>query len=49
VIGREVNKWVQKKQDNYDAQLCYSFAKEDYLYKRNLDEISTYSLFKFLV
>lgn len=34
-ITREVNKWVQNK--------------EDYLNKRNLDKISTYSLLKFFV
>jgi hypothetical protein len=28
-IGREVNKWVQKKQDNYDAELSHWCAKED--------------------
>jgi IS30 family transposase len=48
-IGREVNKWVQKKQDNYDAELAHWCAKEDYLNKRNLDKISTYPLLKFFV
>ena len=48
-IGREVNKWVQKKQDNYDAELSHWCAKEDYLNKRNLDKISTYPLLKFFV
>jgi IS30 family transposase len=48
-IGREVNKWVQKKEDNYDAELSHWCAKEDYLNKRNLDKISTYSLLKFFV
>jgi IS30 family transposase len=48
-IGREVNKWVQKKEDNYDAELSHWCAKEDYLNKRNLDKISTYPLLKFFV
>jgi IS30 family transposase len=48
-IGREVNKWVQKKQDNYDAELSHWCAKEDYLNKRNLDKISTYPLLKFFI
>jgi IS30 family transposase len=48
-LGREVNKWVQKKQDNYDAELSHWCVKEDYLNKRNLDKISTYSLLKFFV
>lgn len=48
-IGREVNKWVQTKKDNYDAELAHWCAKEDYLNKRNLDKISTYSLLKFFV
>jgi len=48
-IGREVNKWVQKKEHKYDAELAHWCAKEDYLNKRNLDKISTYSLLKFFV
>ncbi len=48
-IGREVNKWIQTKKDNYDAELAHWCAKEDYLNKRNLDKISTYSLLKFFV
>ena len=48
-IGREINKWIQTKQDNYDAELAHWCAKEDYLNKRNLDKISTYSLLKFFV
>ena len=48
-IGREVNKWVQKKEDNYDAELAHWCTKQDYLNKRNLDKISTYSLLKFFV
>ena len=48
-IGREVNKWIQKKEDKYDAELAHWCVKEDYLNKRNLDKISTYSLLKFFV
>lgn len=48
-IGREVNKWIQSKKDNYDAELAHWCAKEDYLNKRNLDKISSYPLLKFFV
>lgn len=48
-IGREVNKWIQSKKDNYDAELAHWCAKEDYLNKRNLDKISFYPLLKFFV
>lgn len=48
-ITREVNKWVQNKEHKYDADLAHWCAKEDYLNKRNLDKISTYSLLKFFV
>ena len=48
-ITREVNKWVLNKKDKYDAELAHWVAKEDYLNKRNLDKISTYSLLKFFV
>ncbi len=48
-ISREVNKWVEKKTDKYDADLAHWRVKQDYLNKRNLDKISTYSLLKFFV
>jgi len=48
-ISREVNKWVLNKHDKYDAHLAHWCAKDDYLNKRNLDKISTYSLLKFFV
>jgi len=48
-IGREINKWIQKEEDKYDAELAHWCAKEDYLNKRNLDKISTYSLLKYFV
>ena len=48
-ISREVNKWVQNKYDKYEAHLAHWYAKDDYLNKRNLDKISTYSLLRFFV
>lgn len=48
-ICREVNKWVQKKEDKYDAELAHWCIKEDYLNKRNFYKISTYTLLKFFV
>lgn len=48
-IGREVNKWIQKEEHKYDAELAHWCVKEDYLNKRNLDKISTYSLLKFFI
>lgn len=48
-ITREVNKWVQNEKDTYDADLAHWNAKDDYLNKRNLDKISTYSLLRFFV
>lgn len=44
-----MNKWVQKKEDNYDAELAHWCTKQDYLNKRNLDKINTYSLLKFFI
>lgn len=41
-ITREVNKWVTKPIEKYDADLAHYNAKDDYLNKRNLDKISTY-------
>ncbi|MCB4800348.1 helix-turn-helix domain-containing protein, partial [Neotamlana laminarinivorans] len=48
-ISREINKWVVKKGDKYDAHLAQWNAKDDYLNKRNLDKISTYNALKFYV
>ena len=48
-ISREVNQWTQNDKGNYDAHLSHWCAKDDYLNKRNLDKISTYSLLKFFV
>jgi len=48
-ITREVNKWVTKPIEKYDAFLANFIAKDDYLNKRNLDKISTHSLLKFFV
>jgi IS30 family transposase len=48
-ITREVNKWVANPNDKYDASLADWLAKDDYLNKRNLDKIGTYSLLRFYV
>ncbi len=48
-ISREVNKWVSNKTDKYDAELAHWNAKDNYLNKRNLDKISSYSLLKIYV
>lgn len=48
-ITREVNKWVQNKEDRYDADLAHWNAKDDCLNKRNLDKISSNSLLRFFV
>jgi len=39
-ITREVNKWVSKLTEKSDADLVHYNAKDDYLNKRNLKEIS---------
>ncbi len=48
-ITREVNNWVRKPSDKYDAQIAHWFAKEFYLNKRNLDKINTHKRLKFFV
>ena len=48
-IGREVNKFVTEPGEKYDADLAHWCAKSDYLNKRNLDKISTYSLLRYFV
>jgi IS30 family transposase len=48
-VTREVNKWVSNPDDKYDASLADWLAKDDYLNKRNLDKIATYSLLRFYV
>ena len=48
-ITREVNKWVQVKEDIYDGDLAHWCAKEAYLNKKNLDEISTHPLLQSFV
>lgn len=48
-VTREVNKWVSNPMDKYDASLADWLAKDDYLNKRNLDKIGTYSLLRFYV
>ncbi|MDT0644958.1 IS30 family transposase [Zunongwangia sp. F363] len=41
-ITREVNKWVTKPTEKYNADLAQWNAKDDYLNKRNKDKMSTY-------
>jgi len=48
-ITREINKLATNPNDKYDADLSHWCAKDDYLNKRNLDKISSYSLLKFFV
>ncbi len=48
-ISRELNKWLDNPDDKYCAELAHWNAKDDYLNKRNLDKISTYSLLKFYI
>lgn len=48
-ISREVNKWIRKPSDKYDAQMAHWCAKDDYLNKRNLDKINTHKRLKFFV
>ena len=48
-ITREVNKWISSPNDKYDASLADWLAKDDYLNKRNLDKISSYSLLRFYI
>ena len=48
-ITREINKWIRNPCDTYKADLAHWCAQDDYLNKRNLDKISTYSPLKFYV
>ena len=41
-ITREVNRWVTKPMEKYNADLAHFNAKDDCLNKRNKDKISTY-------
>ena len=41
-ITREVNRWVTKPIEKYNADLAHFNAKDDYLNKRNKDKITTY-------
>jgi transposase, IS30 family len=45
-ITREVNNWIKKPSDKYNATIANFFAKEDYLNKRNKDKINTHSKLK---
>ena len=48
-ITREVNNWIRKPSDKYDAHMAHWCAKDDYLNKRNLDKINTHKRLKFFV
>ena len=48
-ITREVNNWIRKPSDKYDAHTAHFCAKDDYLNKRNLDKINTHIRLKFFV
>ena len=48
-ITREVNGWMHKPTDKYNATLADFFAKEEYLNKRNLDKINTHKKLKIFV
>ena len=48
-ITREINNWVKKPSDKYNAQLAHWYAKETYLNKRNLDKINTHKRLKLFV
>ena len=48
-ITREVNNWIYKPTDKYNATLADFFAKDEYLNKRNLDKINTHKQLKMYV
>lgn len=48
-ITREINNWVKKPSDKYNAELAHWCAKETYLNKRNLDKINTHKRLKLFV
>jgi IS30 family transposase len=48
-ITREVNNWIKKPSDKYDATIANFFAKEEYLNKRNLNKINTHKRLKAFV
>lgn len=48
-ITREVNNWIRKPSDKYDAIIANFFAKQEYLNKRNQDKINTYKRLKAFV
>lgn len=48
-VTREVNLWVIKKTDKYDAQIAHWYASEMNLNKRNLDKINTFIKLKLFV
>jgi len=48
-ITREINNWVKKPSDKYNAELAHWCAKETYLNKRKLDKINTHKRLKLFV
>ena len=48
-ITREVNNWIRKPTDKYNASDADFFAKQEYLNKRNKDKINTYKSLKSFV
>ena len=48
-ISREVNKWIDNKNNKYDAYLAHWNAKEEYINKRNTDKISKYKKLRFYI
>ena len=48
-ITREVNNWVKKPTDKYNADDADFFAKYEYSNKRNKDKINTYKSLKAFV
>jgi transposase, IS30 family len=45
-VTRELNKWLIKPTDKYNAELAHWCAQDDYLNKRTSDKISTYPKLK---
>lgn len=48
-VAREINKWVGEPWQKYSAELAHWSAQDDYLNKRNLDKIGTFSMLRFYV
>ena len=48
-VSREVNKWIIKPSDKYNAELAHWYAREVNKNKRNQDKINTYPRLKIFV